>query len=139
MADEVSRILQNSKLFAAAFAGDDEDSFLTDLADDVEWVPIMAALEGRRYVGREGVRQWLADLRRDWEVFEPHQEEVRDLGEGAYLVLGRWRARGRGSGVALEQAAAWLHQWRDGRLARLQTFTSQDEALQAAEELQRRR
>ena len=136
MADEADRIRENSAAFAAAFAGDDEDTWLAYLAEDAEWVPIMAALEGRSYHGREGVRQWLADLRRDWEVFEPTQEEVRDLGGGAFLVLGRWRARGRGSGVELEQAAAWLQQWRDGRLVRLQTFTSQDEALQAAAELQ---
>ena len=91
----------------------------------------MAALEGRVYRGPDGVRQWLGDLARDWEYFQPVYEEYRDLGDRV-LVLGRWRARGRVSGVELEnQPAAWLYEIKDGKVVRMRTFTDRAEALEA--------
>jgi ketosteroid isomerase-like protein len=115
-----------------AYNRGDIPSFLQLLDADVEWIPIMAALEGRVYRGREGVRQWLEDLARDWEYFEPRYEEYRDLGD-LVLVLGRWRARGRASGVELEnQPATWLYEIKAGKAMRMQTFTDRGEALKAA-------
>lgn len=115
-----------------AYARGDIPSFLNELDPDVEWIPIMAVLEGRVYRGREGVRQWLEDLARDWEYFDPLYEEYRDLGDRV-LILGRWRARGRVSGVELEnQPAAWVYEIKDGKVMRMQTFTDRAEALEAA-------
>jgi ketosteroid isomerase-like protein len=115
-----------------AYSRGDTPSFLEELDPDVEWIPIMAALEGRVYRGRERVRQWLEDLARDWEYFEPRYEEYRDLGDRV-LVFGRWRARGRVSGVELEnQPATWLYEIKDGKVMRMRTFTNRAEALEAA-------
>jgi ketosteroid isomerase-like protein len=115
-----------------AYTRGDVPSFLEELDPDVEWIPIMAALEGRVYRGREGVRRWLDDLARDWEYFQPVYEQYRDLGDGV-LVLGRWRARGRVSGVELEnQPATWLYEIKNGKVVRMRTFTDRTEALEAA-------
>jgi ketosteroid isomerase-like protein len=115
-----------------AYSRGDIPSFLEELDPDVEWIPIMAALEGRVYRGRERVRQWLEDIARDWEYFEPCHEEYRDLGDRV-LIFGRWRARGRVSGVELEnQPATWLYEITDGRVVRMRTFTDRAEALEAA-------
>ena len=119
----------------AAFSGED-DAFLAGLSPEVEWVPLLAVLEGRVYRGHDGVREWLEELRHAWEVFEPIMEEFQDLGDGRYLVLGRWRVRARTSGVELQtQPASWLIQVREGKVARLQTFTNRQEALEVAERL----
>ena len=104
--EEVIRRIWES--WDAAFAGE-EDGFLRGIAADVEWIPLMAVLEGRVFQGHEGFRDWLKDLRRDWAVFDPVFEEVRDFGDGRHLVLGYWRARGN-SGVELTQPASWLMQ-----------------------------
>jgi ketosteroid isomerase-like protein len=129
--EAIRRIWDN---WAAAFAGE-EDGFLEGMAPDVEWVPIMAVLEGRVFHGHEGLRRWLEDLRRDWEAFDPQFEEFRDLGDGSYLVLGQWQARTRSSGVELTQPASWLIRMRDGKVARLQTFTDRQEAIEVSERL----
>jgi ketosteroid isomerase-like protein len=108
------------------------DEFLETLAPDVEWVPIMAALEGRVYRGHSGVRQWIEDLATDWEIFETYQEELRPIGNRV-LVFGRWHARARASRVELDgQQATWLIELKGGRITRLQTYTDRVEALQAA-------
>lgn len=102
------------------------------LDPDVEWIPITAILDGRTYRGHEGVRRWIEDLKRDWEVFETRAGELHDLGD-RILALGHWNARGRSSGVELrDQSAAWLAEWCDGRIVRMQTFTDQAKAREAA-------
>ena len=103
------------------------------LDPDVEWIPINAALEGTRYRGHDGVRQWFEDMNRDWDFFEARPVEIRDLGDDRLLALGTWKARGRSSGVELDsQPAAWLLQLRGGKAVRMQTFTDRAKALEAA-------
>ena len=100
---------------------------------DVELIPVNALLEGTTYHGHDGVGQWIDDLKRDWEEFEARPEQFLDLGDDRVLALGLWRARGREGGVALDiPQAAWLGQFREGRLVRLQSFTERKKALEAA-------
>jgi ketosteroid isomerase-like protein len=92
-----------------------------------------ALLEGTSYPGRDAVREWLEEMKRDWTSFEVKPEQYRDLGDGRVLALGWWRAQGRGSEVLLDfPQAAWLVQYRKGKLVRLQTFTERKAALEAA-------
>ena len=88
-----------------AYNRGDIPSFLDCLDPEVEWIPIMAALE---------------------------DEEYHDLGDRV-LILGRWRARGRSSGVELtNQPATWLYEIKDGRAVWMRTFTDRAEALESA-------
>ena len=113
-----------------AFNRRDIAAFLELLDPDVEWVPILAVLEGRVYRGHEEIRGWIKDLATDWEFFEVSYEEMRDLGDRV-LVFGHWRARGRTSGGQSEQPGTWLYEMKKGKVVRLQTFTNRDEALEA--------
>jgi ketosteroid isomerase-like protein len=113
-----------------AFNRRDMPAFLDLLDPDVEWVPILAILEGRVYRGHVEVQQWVEDLAVDWEFFEVHYEELRDLGDRV-LIFGHWRARGRASGVESEQPATWLYDIKADKVVRLQTFTDRAEALEA--------
>jgi hypothetical protein len=47
------------------------------------------------------------------------------------LVLGRAFARGRESGVSLDQPAAWIAEVRDRKILRFRSFSNQREALEA--------
>jgi ketosteroid isomerase-like protein len=110
----------------------DADGMLACMHPDSEFVPIMAALEGRIYSGEEGVRQWLAEMNDHWEHFETCPETFHDLGDRV-IGFGHWRARGRTSGVEIEgQPATWFAQICDGKIYRWRTFTDRAEALEAA-------
>ena len=88
---------------------------------------------GTVFHGHDGVRQWIDDLKRDWAEFEAKPEQFLDLGDDRVLALGVWRARGRESGVPLDiPQAAWIGQFREGRLIRLQSFTERKKTLEAA-------
>jgi ketosteroid isomerase-like protein len=114
-----------------AFNRRDFERLFQTLDPDVEWIPIMAVLEGRVYRGHAGVREWIEHLSADWEVFETHQEEFRLVGDRV-LILGHWRAIARGSGIELRtQPASWVVVVQDGKVVRLQTYTDRKEALEA--------
>ncbi len=103
------------------------------LDPDIELIPITALLEGTTYHGHDGVRQWIEDVKRDWAEFEAKPKDFQDLGDDRVLALGSWRARGHGGDVLLEfPQAAWLGQYRKGKLVRLQTFTERKKAFEAA-------
>jgi len=110
----------------------DPDEMVEMVQPDYEFVPIMAALEGRVYRGHEGVRAWISEMRTHWEYFECCPQEFHDLGDRV-IAFGHWRARGRASGVEVDgQPATWLGWFRDGLLCRWRTFTDRAEALEAA-------
>ena len=107
----------------------DVEAMLAALHDDVELVPVRAVLDGSVYRGHEGLRQWLADMGEDWDEFRIDSDEVRALGDGRILVLGRFHARGRTSGVVLDQPAAWVCEMAAGKVARMRFFPDADAAL----------
>ncbi len=101
-------------------------------AEDIQFVPITSAMEGREYSGHAGVRQFLEDLGDHWEFFETIQHEWHDLGDRV-VALGCWHARGRASGVEItDQPAVWLACITDGKITRWRTYTDVAEGLEAA-------
>jgi ketosteroid isomerase-like protein len=110
----------------------DVDGMTALVHDDLEFVPITAAMEGRTYSGHAGVSQFMEDLDAYWEFFETNQEEWHDLGDHV-VALGTWHARGRASGVEIHrQPAVWLAYIRDGKITRWRTYTDVVEGLEAA-------
>ncbi len=120
------------KSFFAAFARRDLDAAAGLLHPEVEIRPaIVGGPEGIVYRGLNGNRQFWGDIDAAWATFRIEPQEFRDLGERV-MVLGRAIALAPGSGIALDQASAWIAEMRDGRIVRFQSFTSQREALKAA-------
>ncbi|MGH2980065.1 MAG: nuclear transport factor 2 family protein [Solirubrobacterales bacterium] len=118
--------------FLRATTRGDLDAMIALVREDLEFVPITAAMEGRKYVGHDGVRQFMEDLADYWEFFETIQEEWHDLGDRV-VALGCWHARGRASGVEINGApAAWVAYITDGKIARWRTYTDVEEGLAAA-------
>jgi ketosteroid isomerase-like protein len=126
-----------------ATARRDVGTLLEIASPEIEYVPIMAVLEGRVYRGHDGVKQWLAEIFEHWEIFTPIGEEFHERGD-TVIALGCWHARGKASGAQLDnEPATWVVEFRDGRMTRLQTYTSRTDAFEAlglskSDELRRR-
>jgi ketosteroid isomerase-like protein len=88
------------------------------------------AFRGEPFRGHEGAREWLAGLDENFETWDLVPEEFLERGE-TIVVLGRIRARGRGSGIELDQDVGWVFHIRDGKMLRLHTFLDREEALAA--------
>ena len=116
----------------AAFADRDLDAAARVLDPNVEIRPaIVGGPEGVVYRGLRGNAQFWADVDTAWAEFRVDPQEFRDLGKQV-LVLGRAFARGPGSGIGLDQAGAWIAEVRGKRIIRFRSFSSQQEAFEAA-------
>jgi len=125
---------ENVELFRQALEAynrRDIEPMLETWHPDAEWYPFTAAVEGdEAYHGREGLRQWWANIDATFEEFEASLDEIRDLGD-AVLALGHLHARFR-SGVDLDTEIGWLARYRDGLAVWGRAYQSHAEALEAA-------
>ena len=100
--------------------------------EDFEFLPAIAtAVEGGAVRGKEGSRQFFAGLDETWESFNIDADEFREVGDRV-VIDGHVRARGRGSGVDIEQPLVMVVWFRDGKVARIQSFLDRDQANEAA-------
>jgi ketosteroid isomerase-like protein len=100
---------------------------------DFEFVPAVAAtVEGGSVKGQEAMVDFLEEMDESWETFRIEPEEVRRVGE-VVLTRGRVIAKGRGSGLELDQPIASVIHFSDEKIARMQSYLDPEEALAAAE------
>jgi ketosteroid isomerase-like protein len=94
-------------------------------------IPPELSAEPDTYRGHEGVRRYFAsfDDAVDEVRFEP--QRFWDAGE-AVVVAMRLTARGKQTGIPVEQRYAQIWTFRDDMAARVRTFTSLRDALDAA-------
>ena len=113
-----------------AFNRHDLTAFLRGIDDDVEFLPILVALDGG-FRGREGVRQWWESMFGAVPDYQVEVDEVRDLGAARTFSALRSHGHGSSSSVPVEQKHWQVIDWRDGKIVRLESFRSQAEALEA--------
>jgi ketosteroid isomerase-like protein len=89
------------------------------------------AVERGHYLGREGMETYMRDIDEIYESFSAVYGEWHDLGDRV-LGLGRYEARGRGSGVPIQAPLAGIYAFRDGKLSRCRNYLDHSEALRAA-------
>ncbi len=117
----------------AAFNARDVEGFAALVTEDFVWMPSLpGAIGGGAYAGRAGIDRYFAESRDTWQSLAVEGEELVELPGGAVLMLGRAVGRGVGSGAPVAMALAFVAEFRDGRLAHVETFLSHEEARAAA-------
>jgi ketosteroid isomerase-like protein len=95
--------------------------------------PILGANIGTSvYHGREGLREWFHDLHQEWETFETTVTRIDESGDSAVLTV-TVHARGRASGVVIDDELYHLVEIRDDMILRLEAFQDKDDAMAALE------
>ncbi len=112
-----------------AFNARDIEGLLRLSAEDCEWRPLRAQLEGIVYRGHQGVRQFVEDMDQDWEAFRIDPLEFHDR-EDRVAVIGRVSARGQ-SGVAVDSVAGFVFELQQGRIRRIISHSDPEAALEA--------
>jgi ketosteroid isomerase-like protein len=97
------------------------DDVPTDLVSpEIEFVSPLTQVRGRPYRGYDDARQWLSDVKDQFERWQYEIGEVREEGE-MVIATGVVHVKGRASGVELDQPATWTaHFADDGRVARME-------------------
>jgi ketosteroid isomerase-like protein len=88
--------------------------------------------DGRVFKGFEGTMEWISDTRETWAEYSQEVEEIAELGEDDVLVVVRISGRGGGSGVPVAQELAVVWTFEGDKAVQARSFTSRQEALEAA-------
>jgi ketosteroid isomerase-like protein len=98
---------------------------------DIEFVALVADVEGRTYHGYDGIRQYFVDMHDAWTESDYELEDLIDAGSDHVVALVRWRAAGRTSGIQADEPLAAAYSFRDGRVYRMSVFQSRADALRS--------
>jgi ketosteroid isomerase-like protein len=90
-------------------------------------IVIHSALTGQVFDGEDGVTRWVSEIDEQFEAWELSIEELSESEPDRLVVRGTVRARGRQSGLDLDQAITWRVELRDGRLLRLENSLGWDD------------
>ncbi|HEU0025041.1 MAG TPA: nuclear transport factor 2 family protein, partial [Thermoleophilaceae bacterium] len=115
----------------AAYVEGDLDAALESFAPGVELVNPDYALDGGVREGLADMRESLADLLKQFEFDAIDIEEIVD-GPGVVVVMVNIQARGRQSGVPMDQRFAHVWRFRGDQTVSYQWFFTREEALAAA-------
>jgi ketosteroid isomerase-like protein len=88
--------------------------------------------DGRVFRGFEGTMEWLADTRETWKDYSQEVVELSELGDNVLVVVSI-SGRGGESGVPVAQELAVVWTFAGDRAVRARSFTSRDQAFEAAE------
>jgi ketosteroid isomerase-like protein len=93
---------------------------------------IGSEIEGRTYIGLDGLREWFQDY---CDTFEVRYEDrrIRALGEDVVVGLFTNRLRGKGSDIEIAREIGTVWDLRDGQVVTAVTYASAEQALAAAE------
>jgi ketosteroid isomerase-like protein len=102
--------------------------------EDFRWRPAAQGLiEGlREYRGREGFEQYWDDFEASFSGFGFTNGRFTAVGDDTVLARFRLAVYGTGSGVPVEQDAAWVLRFDGDRIAYGESFMNQDDAEAAA-------
>jgi len=115
-----------------ALSSGDEERILAFADPDFETVvPPSLSAEPDTYRGHEGILRYFAAFDGTMDEVCFHADRLWDAGDQV-VVLARLTARGKTTGIPVEQRIAQVWTIRDGRALRAQTFPELSEALEAA-------
>ncbi len=127
MAAENSRAVH---AFAVAIDEGDLDAALEVCHPEIEFLSVLA-IDGRAYVGHDGIRKYFVDVAAAWESYHVEVHRVVDAPDGRVAIVMTMHVRGRGSGVAISDPTGHVWTLRDGRLLRNRVYRAPAEALAA--------
>jgi len=112
----------------------DAETLVEMSAPEIEVMPVVGgAMTGTPYRGHEGIRQFVRDYDEVFEEFELEGDDVRGF-DDRVAWLGRVRAKGRDSGVELDQPFGMAFEFRHGKAIRFRSFLDHEGALKAAQD-----
>jgi ketosteroid isomerase-like protein len=100
---------------------------------DYEFGPYLGTLiETTTYWGHDGLDKYFADADTAWEEINVRFDDVRDVGDGLVFASGELYGRGRASSLEVRAPLGCVAEVRGGKLARLKSYETVAEALEAA-------
>jgi ketosteroid isomerase-like protein len=110
----------------------DADRLLAVATDDIEFIPLRAAVEGGSYHGKAGVRKFFRDVGEVWVELRIELEESREVTPGSVLGIATFYGRARWSDLPAKMPVGLVACIRDGLVHYAAVYTDREEAERAA-------
>jgi ketosteroid isomerase-like protein len=117
--------------FAAAINRYDLEAALDVCHPEIEFRSVLG-VDGRAYVGHDGIRRYFEDISSAWEEWRVDGHGTAAAPGERVIIEMTMHARGKGSGAPLAAFAAHIWTLRDGKLRRNELFRDRQEAERAA-------
>jgi ketosteroid isomerase-like protein len=130
MSEENVEVGEPVRRLWAALTKRDWDAFSAELDPEIEYTPVEEQVV---YRGPEAATRYAERWLEAWETFSAEVEEVESApaADRAFVAL-RFRGRGTGGGVEIDERGYWVCELRGGRLYSISEYNDRDEALKAA-------
>jgi ketosteroid isomerase-like protein len=96
-----------------AYNAGDVEAVLELFADDIEIYSPHEFLNAGTFHGHQGFLRWISAWNDAWESFEIDIEAIEPVGERQVVAEVHQKARGRGSGIEIDQRVAYAYTVRD--------------------------
>jgi ketosteroid isomerase-like protein len=116
--------------FADSITRGDPDAAVALCDPEIEFLSVLA-VDGRAYVGHDGIRQYFEDVSSAWEEWRVEVHRVAPGADGRVAIEMTMHVRGRESGAALAVRTGHVWTLRDGRLLRNRPYREPEQALRA--------
>ncbi len=116
---------------AEAWNRGDREALVALFDEEAEFYPFRAQLEGEAYGGHDGLERFIREVAEDFDNVRFEIDEARGASEQV-VGIGRFRARGRASGVDLNVPLGVLTKVREGKIIHMRFFSEPADALEAA-------
>ena len=113
-----------------ALSRGDLDGMLAHMDPEFEWTPLEASPVARVYRGHEQVRHYIEDWLSTFEGVRLELEDPTEVGDRVVAVV-NGRARGRGSGLELQNRFCQVWTVRDGMAVAMEEHPTREHALAA--------
>jgi ketosteroid isomerase-like protein len=124
---------ENVEIVLSLYRAADPNRFFDLLDEEVELDFSAYPVPDSQVVrGKDAAIDWSRRWWGTWDEYVLEATEVVDAGKDRVVVVQRERGRGKGSGVQLERRWAVVYTLRMGKVVRFQTFTTREEAIEAA-------
>ena len=101
--------------------------------EDLEWVSVLAAVDGEAAVfrGRETWVNYFAVMDETWDGWQVAELQLRDAGDDRVAAIFHWHGTGRQSGALIHQEVGITYRIRAGKVWRIRSYSDPSEALEA--------
>ncbi len=122
------------RAFAAAWVRPKPDFATVNVLfhPDHEFVSSTAKVEGGSHRGAQGFREFLGSFDEAFESWEGSVEQVQSIDKERVLVAAVIAVQGKRGGVPIKQRHWYVVTVRDAKVTRTESYTSVEEALEAA-------
>ena len=117
-----------------AFRRGDGEAVLALFDEDIEIYAAGNLGNVGRYRGHSGYLEWLGEWLEAWDGFDiADLERIEPVGARHVVALAHQTARGRGSGVPVEQRIAYMWEVRGDKVVAMHLYVTWEDAVNAAE------